>query len=84
LLHFYNRDQFDDPVAFEDSFSFSALGDEERVAELYSPLRPYFIRRQDICRKVAHKEDLQRVASLNTFFATAALSFVVDEELCKT
>jgi hypothetical protein len=54
------------------------------VAELYSTMQPYIIRRQGRCRKVAPKEDLQRVASSNTFFATAALSVVVDEELCKT
>jgi Helicase conserved C-terminal domain len=54
------------------------------VAELYSTMRPFIIRRQGRCRKVAPKEDLQRVASSNTFFATAALSVVVDEELCKT
>jgi chromodomain-helicase-DNA-binding protein 1 len=41
-------DQFDDHVAFADSFSFSALGDEERVAELHSTLRPYIIRGQKI------------------------------------
>jgi hypothetical protein len=41
-----NPDQFDDRVAYEDSISFSALGDEERVAELLSTLQPYIIRRQ--------------------------------------
>jgi hypothetical protein len=35
LLDFLNPDQFDVPVAFENRFSFSALGDEERVAELH-------------------------------------------------
>jgi hypothetical protein len=60
------------------------VGDEERVGELQSTLRPYVVRRQDRCRQVAPKEDLQRVEGWNDFFATAALSVVVDEELCKT
>jgi hypothetical protein len=78
-------DQFDDHVEFADSFSFSALGDEERVAELHSTLRTYIIRRQNIyVEKFAPEEDLQRFAGWNDFFATAALSVVVDEELCKT
>jgi hypothetical protein len=84
-MHVLNPDQFDDHVAFADSFSFSALGDEERVAELHSTLRPYAIRRQKIyVEKVAPEEDLQRFAGWNDFFATAGLSVVVDEELCKT
>jgi hypothetical protein len=33
--------------------------------------------------KVAPEEALQRVAGWNDFFETAALSVVVDEELCK-
>jgi chromodomain-helicase-DNA-binding protein 1 len=50
LLHYCNPDQFDVPVAFDDSFSFSALGDEERVAELHSTSQPYIKRRQnDTC-----------------------------------
>jgi hypothetical protein len=80
LLQFSNPDQFVDPVAVEDGFSFSALGNEERVAELHSTLRPYIIRRQDRCRRVVPLEDLQRVAGWNDFFATAALLVVVDEE----
>jgi hypothetical protein len=60
------------------------VGDEERVGELQSTMRPYVVRRQDICRQVAPKEDLQRVVGWNDFFATAVLSVVVDEELCKT
>jgi SNF2 family DNA or RNA helicase len=47
-MHVLNPDQFDDHVTFADSFSFSALGDEERVAELHSTLWPYIIRRQNI------------------------------------
>jgi chromodomain-helicase-DNA-binding protein 1 len=39
LLHFWNPDHFDDPVAFEDSFSVSPFGDEEHVAELHITLR---------------------------------------------
>jgi hypothetical protein len=80
LLHFLNPDQFVDPVAVEDGFSFSALGNEERVAELHNILRPYFIRRQDRCRRVVPAENLQRVAGWNSFFATAALLVVVDED----
>jgi hypothetical protein len=34
--------------------------------------------------KVAPEEDLHRVAGWNDFFASAALSVVVDEKLCKT
>jgi chromodomain-helicase-DNA-binding protein 1 len=84
LLHFLKPDQVDDHVAFSDNFSFPALGDEERLAELHSTLRPSTIRRQKIyVEKVAPEEDLQRFAGWNDFFATAALSVVVDEELCK-
>jgi SNF2 family DNA or RNA helicase len=45
-MHVLNQDQFDDHVAFADSFSCSALGDEERVAELHNTFRPLIIRRQ--------------------------------------
>jgi hypothetical protein len=61
------------------------LGDEERVAELHSTLLPYIKRRQKISvEKVAPEDDLQRFAGWNDFFATAGLSVVDDEELCKT
>jgi chromodomain-helicase-DNA-binding protein 1 len=46
LLHFLNPEQFNNAEEFEESFSFSALRDEERVASLHSMLRPYIIRRQ--------------------------------------
>jgi SNF2 family DNA or RNA helicase len=64
LLKILNPDQFDDPVAFEDSFSFSPLGDEEHVAELHSTLRPNVIQRQGRCPKGAPEEYLKRVAGL--------------------
>lgn len=46
LLHFLNPDVFEDAAAFEDSFSFAALRDPERVSSLHKTLRPYIIRRQ--------------------------------------
>jgi hypothetical protein len=50
MLQYCNPDQFDVAVAFDDSFSFSALVVEERVAELHSKLQPYIKRRQkDTC-----------------------------------
>lgn len=48
LLHFLNPQQFDDAQVFEESFSFSALRDEERVSSLHNMLRPYIIRRQKV------------------------------------
>ena len=44
LLHFLNLDHFDVLVAFEGSFSFSALGDEGCVVELHSTLQPSIMR----------------------------------------
>jgi hypothetical protein len=83
-MHVLNPDRFDDHVAFADSYSCSALGDEERGAELHSTLLPYVIQRQKIYfEKVAPEEDLQRFAGWNDFFATAGLSVVVNEKLCK-
>lgn len=46
LLHFLNPDVFADAEAFEDSFSFAALRDPERVSNLHKTLRPFIIRRQ--------------------------------------
>lgn len=46
LLHFLNPELFDDANSFEENFSFSALRDEDRVANLHDTLRPYIIRRQ--------------------------------------
>eukprot|EP00177_Eucheuma_denticulatum_P008128 GFKZ01014809.1.p1 GENE.GFKZ01014809.1~~GFKZ01014809.1.p1 ORF type:complete len:1687 (+),score=291.31 GFKZ01014809.1:317-5377(+) len=46
LLHFLNPDVFGSAEEFEDSFSFAALRDPERVANLHRTLRPYIIRRQ--------------------------------------
>jgi hypothetical protein len=60
------------------------LGDEERVAELTAHCGPTSCGDKVDVEKSRPKEDLQLVASSNNFFATAALSVVVDEELCKT
>lgn len=46
LLHFLNPDFFADAATFEESFSFAALRDPERVSSLHTTLRPYIIRRQ--------------------------------------
>lgn len=46
LLNFLNPTVFPDPVAFEETFSFSALRDPEKVQRLHDTLRPYILRRQ--------------------------------------
>lgn len=48
LLHFLDSEQFDDAQEFEESFSFGALRDEDRVSHLHNLLRPYIIRRQKV------------------------------------
>lgn len=46
LLHFLNPEIFESAEVFEESFSFAALRDPERVSSLHKTLRPYIIRRQ--------------------------------------
>jgi hypothetical protein len=77
-MYVLNPDQLVDPVAFEDGFSSSALGNEERVAELHSTLKPSSYGDKIDVEKVVPAEDIQRVAGWNDFFATAALLVVVD------